>query len=169
MHYSIDLETLDTEPSAVVLSIGIVPFNQSLIYPGRLYHPDIQEQINKGRTISGDTFFWWLSQDSGAREAIYSPERFEMKTILTSISEFMIDAEGVWGNGSDFDNVILGSLYTQEDMRRPWSYTRNRDLRTLRLLVNGPVPEYQGTAHNALDDARNQAGIAQALLWKGVQ
>jgi exodeoxyribonuclease VIII len=79
----------------------------------------------------------------------------------------MMRVSGVelWGNGSDFDNVILGDAYEAAAMRRPWSYNKSRCFRT--ALADAPEAERErlwkrysvGVGHNALDDALRQARI----------
>ena len=65
----------------------------------------------------------------------------------------------LWGNGADFDNTILGSLYDAFGLRKPWSYSRNRCYRTMKNIGIGPrKPQVrEGIYHNALDDAITQA------------
>jgi exodeoxyribonuclease VIII len=76
------------------------------------------------------------------------------------------NADEMWGNGADFDNVILGASYGAIGQRPPWKYSNNRCFRTLKNLI--PVDaanelwekHAKGTHHNALDDAVRQAHIA---------
>ena len=65
----------------------------------------------------------------------------------------------LWGNGADFDNTILGSLYDAFGLRKPWSYSRNRCYRTMKNIGIGPrrPQAREGIYHNALDDAITQA------------
>lgn len=73
----IDIETLDTRPSAVVLSIGVVLFNRrnadvpfkelNLKFGKREFR---DEQIMMGRTISKDTAQWWRGQDPEAKSCL---------------------------------------------------------------------------------------------------
>ena len=78
------------------------------------------------------------------------------------------DIVGVWSHGPAFDITILSNLYNTcpPDYMLfrlpPWNYRTIRDTRTLVFALETaglPVPPYpaEGTAHNALDDARNQA------------
>ena len=58
---------------------------------------------------------WWLQQSDEARSA-FKQKGVSMRKALQDFNEY-IDAIGnrdeirIWGNGSDFDNVILTSAY----------------------------------------------------------
>ena len=55
-HVMIDLETLDTLPHAVILSIGAVKFNEKNIDDGAFYRViTIQSNLDEHRTISPST------------------------------------------------------------------------------------------------------------------
>lgn len=172
-HISIDLETLDTIPSAVVLSCGLVAFDPNtgeILDKQYTRFVKLDEQAARGRTISPSTVYWWARQSEEARRVMTDNEIFGEGTVsgLRNIDTFFgqHDADGVWGNGSDFDNAILGSLFRSFDMRTPWSYGKNRCLRTiknLKLPKTFIAPIRVGTHHNALDDAEYQANYVSAV------
>ncbi|MDQ3273757.1 MAG: 3'-5' exoribonuclease [Actinomycetota bacterium] len=172
----LDLETLDTCPTALVTAIGAVMFDPYSTYIGHKFYAvttDWPCQQRKGRTISGDTVAWWLEQSDEARKALASPPfgvALSTHAALNGFCEFF-DGHGgdtdVWGNGADFDNVILGSLYGSFNLTRPWTYSKNRCFRTINSLPKSKLfvkPEREGTHHNALDDAVYQARVLQAIF-----
>jgi hypothetical protein len=180
-HIMLDLETLDTASSAVVTSIGAVAFDPYTAgYAGfgaKFYVElvdDMAAQQQRGRTISGDTVRWWMWQGQAAQRLfsdLPDPEvqRVATVTALTMFSDFVERNGGrnaeIWGNGADFDNVILGSLYEAFDVKRPWSYSRNRCYRTMRSLHWAPTrTDRFGVHHNALDDAITQAEHLQKIM-----
>ena len=165
MHYSIDLETLDTKPSAIILSIGIVTFNQEGIHNGFELFPSIQEQIDADRTMSESTLMWWLSQSPEARKTVTEAKRLSLRDTLEVVSHILTEVEGVWGNGSDFDNVILSSLFAGECLRQPWHFALSRCVRTLRAQHPDRGFDFKGIAHTALADAQHQANIVRSLFW----
>ena len=64
-HAMIDLETLDVLPTATVLTIGGVKFDPNSVKETLqpfYYRFDVDEQLNKGRTISESTMDWWATQ-----------------------------------------------------------------------------------------------------------
>lgn len=178
-HIMLDLETLDTAPSAVVTSIGAVAFDPYTTELGERFYvelvDDMTAQQRRGRTISGDTVAWWMRQEQAAKQLfaeLPDPEVQRVKTVtaLTMFSDFVERNGGqsaeIWGNGADFDNVVLGSLYESFGIKRPWSYSRNRCYRTMKNLGIGPrkPANRMGTHHNALDDAVTQAVHLQEIM-----
>lgn len=177
-HIMLDLETLDTASSAVVISIGAVsfdPYSNALGY--RFYvemTEDIADQQKKGRTISGDTVRWWVQQDTSAKrvfsESVDGVDRVSTLKALSLFDRFVANSGGkdvcVWGNGADFDNVILTSLYASYGIPTPWSFGRNRCYRTMKNLGIGPRrPQVrEGVHHHALDDAITQAVHLQEIF-----
>jgi exodeoxyribonuclease VIII len=172
----IDLETWDTSPTAVVTAIGAVVFDPYSNRIGDTFYRvtnDWVEQQKKGRTINGDTVAWWLQQSHEAQQALVNPPaRSSCSTFsaLREFTEFLGTLTGdveIWGNGADFDNVILGSLFQTYGAARPWSYSKNRCYRTIKATTKIPhgtvLPMRAGTHHNALDDALTQAQTLQAI------
>lgn len=178
-HIMLDLETLDTASSAVVISIGAVAFDPYTNALGDKFYVEMTEDIAaqqaRGRTISGDTVRWWMQQDALAKRvfSVPPPDGVLRASTLEALSGFALfvaangdrDAE-LWGNGVDFDNVILGSLYDAFGLRKPWSFGRNRCYRTMKNLGIGPrkPANHTGIPHNALDDAVTQAVHLQEIM-----
>lgn len=188
-HIMLDLETLDVKPSAVVVSIGAVAFDPASPAIGEQFYAELTipsnpsagytggltSQMKLGRTIGGDTAQWWLQQSSEAQAAfVASPahaDRFAPEHALMLFAQFIARNGGkdaqIWGNGSDFDNVILGSMYETYGIQRPWSYSKNRCFRTINALPkdkNFVKPEREGVHHHALDDALYQARVLQEIV-----
>jgi len=181
-HIMLDLETLDTTSSAVVISIGAVAFDPETNALGDKFYVEMTEdtaaQQARGRTISGDTVRWWMQQDVLAKRvfSVPPPDGVERISTFEALSRFglfvaeqdskQIDDVEIWGNGADFDNIILGSLYDAFGLRKPWSYSRNRCYRTMKNLGIGPRrPQVrEGVHHNALDDAITQAVHLQEIF-----
>ena len=168
-HVMLDIETLSTSPDAVVLSIGAVEFGLVdgvwSVGQGIELSLNIDDQIAKGRKVSGDTLRWWLGQSEDARmSVIEGPPKSQNYPTLMAVANFVNDGY-VWGKGSDFDNVIVASLFGDYGIE-PWKFYMNRCYRTLEYLgkQNGvPVPRMEGVAHSALDDARHQATHAATI------
>lgn len=178
-HIMLDLETLDTTSSAVVISIGAVAFDPRTNALGDKFYVEMTEdtaaQQARGRTISGDTVRWWMQQDVLAKRvfSVPPPDGVERVNTFEALSRFglFVAANGdrdveLWGNGADFDNIILGSLYDAFGIRKPWSYSRNRCYRTMKNIGVGPRrPQVrEGVHHNALDDAITQAIHLQEIF-----
>jgi hypothetical protein len=169
----IDLEALGLRPNAVVPSIGAVFFDPNSDALGPQFHricKDLEEQQARGRVIDADTMLWWMNQDKSARDAsFHDTSRMGLtQGVLEELASFLRGSDNgqvrVWGNGSDFDNVLLASLYQSYGMNAPWYFRNNRCFRTYRNLPFAPrAAAREGTHHNPLDDAIHQARHHQAI------
>lgn len=182
----IDLETLDKNPTAAILSIGAVAFNShtgEIDADGGFYSVvDLQSCIDAGLTVSGQTFYWWLRQSDDARLALANAVPESLDDALFGLSgwfepynsAYIERAKGklfpgiasveVYGNGADFDNPILTNAYNALKLDRPWGDFKGRCYRSLKDLFPAIKLERTGTHHNALDDAISQAEHAIRLL-----
>jgi len=163
----IDLETLDTRPGAVILSLGAVFFDP-VKGLGDAFHLIISRADSElmGLTVSADTLAWWEKQSDEAKKTLHaasSVAALEPSAVFGEFNKFLSRAEGgaskvkLWGNGSDFDNVLLIAAYEAAGVKPNWRYYNHRCFRTLKKLAPAVKVDRQGTYHNALDDAKTQA------------
>lgn len=166
----IDVETLDTRPSTVILSIGAVRFNiEQPEVIGDTFHVyvDIDSCLAHGRTVSGSTIMWWLDQDQAAREKLLRAARVPLKSALLELSTFITEKDRVWGNGASFDNAILADAYRSVGLPQPWRYWGDMCYRTLKnLYPHVKKPAFTGVQHDALDDAIHQARHLQLIYQR---
>ena len=179
----VDLETLGTAPGSVILSIGAVRFGDELL-PGRVdltpenscyLTANVESSVAAGLTMDASTVMWWLGQSDAARAAVSGAKqplydmlaRFHywathLEPMVTTSPETPVDE--LWGNGADFDNVLLAEAYKAIGMAAPWKHRANRCYRTLRALR--PDIEFvpPTVAHDALEDALAQANHAVKIL-----
>ena len=169
----LDLETLDTRTTGVILAIGAVAFTKTGITSEFYCTVDAQTAIDLGLTVSGSTFKWWMAQSGAARKALFE----DNVTIQSALYEFSDWVEEntvgenvkVWGNGSDFDNAMLAHAYNKQGLDVPWKFWNNRCYRTACQMLNDYNRKQQGVHHNALDDARSQANhMIHAMTMRGV-
>lgn len=161
----IDFETLGTDPDTCVISVGACFFDETTGQIGPTFYMafDIDEQLKKGRSITGSTLKWWMGQ-SGAAKKVFNEQAQPAKDVLTLFSKWVLSQNTIskikpWGNGSSFDISIIEDMFRMYDIKCPWLYYSVYDLRTFkRYIANGAkVVVAEGTAHNALDDAIAQA------------
>lgn len=176
MHVMLDLETLGTRPNSVIASIGAVFFNPSGdgIHDEDCFYVriDIESCVEAGLVMDPSTILWWLQQSQEARDSTFGGQKYPLEQALGQFSDFLRRSKDlknvrIWGNGSDFDNVILGSAYKALGYRPPWSYGKNRCFRTVNSMLHPKgiiMPTRTGTHHNALDDAKYQARVLQAIV-----
>lgn len=168
-HIMIDLETLDTAVTGVILSIGAVKFDKDGISNDGFYRSvTIQSNLDEHRTISPSTLAWWLDQTDKARAVITDPNAVPLTQALDDLAEWigpMWKGKLVYGNGADFDISMLAHAYHR--VPTPWQFFNVRCFRTIKNLgMAKSVPKpANALAHNALFDA-----IAQAEhlidIWK---
>lgn len=175
MKAMVDLETLSSRSNASIIAIGAVVFSETEVFPNVFYLTvDAASNEKVGLDVSASTFLWWMQQSDAAR-AQFKKEGIPLPDALEAFSTWCIsnNIDEVWGNGADFDCVILGNAYEACGMKRPWSYSKNRCFRTLKSRVTTDVANElwakyaTGTHHNALDDALRQANIAVEIFRLG--
>jgi len=149
----LDLETLDTKPSAVVLSIGAVIWktvNNNPMAPGKLHWEpverflrvlNIQEQVDKKRTISESTLLWWQRQEPTAKEEAFSPLRQPVSNVLDDLRKLVtvygyksVEGPGInafWASPATFDFPIWEDLAMTFSNHVPWTYRQKYDVRTV--------------------------------------
>ncbi|EPX1826454.1 3'-5' exoribonuclease domain-containing protein [Escherichia coli] len=174
-HLMIDLETMGKNPDAPIASIGAVFFDPQTGEQG----PEFSKIIDMGTcggTVDISTIEWRLQRSGEARAAILA-DRIPLDDALLQLREFIDENSGeffvqVWGNGANFDNVILRRSYERQEIPCPWRYTNDRDVRTmvaLGLVMDFDarnVTTFEGERHNALHDARYQAKYVSAIWQK---
>lgn len=174
-HYMLDIETLGTQPDAVVLSIGMVAFTAAHGITGRWYaRVDIDDQLASGAKIDASTLAWWATQDRSAQIEAFAPgnDRLCPWLALSRLCTFFEEQRGdmharVWANAPAFDCTILRRMAARCTYPVRWDYRDERCYRTVRAIYNDVAPVASGLgAHHALDDAEYQAvqlmEIAQA-------
>jgi hypothetical protein len=168
----IDLETGDTTPSSVILSIGACRFDQySDDMDDSAFYAvvDIQGQIDLGRTFSADTLRFWMQQPAAAKEIWFDKEAVPLEDALLGLKEWIDPRRDTrpWSMGAGFDLPILEHAYRSFGVEPPWLFWKACCMRHHKNLPNAKivydnVPR-MGVHHNAMDDAIHQARAAQAI------
>lgn len=168
MDCMVDIETLDTEPTAAVLSIGAVlfdpngdsvidaPFHQNITFESALEHG----------TYSEGTISWWEKQSDDAVESLNTPTPIHLKDALNDFAYWIksMKPKNVWANSPSFDIIILRNACKSCDVKWPFSPWVEMDVRTLKnILPNNKKKVFKGTSHNPVDDATNQVVIVQSF------
>lgn len=153
----LDLETFGTGPNSVIRSIGAVRFDEQGIkdsFDVNICHGSC---LNYGLKVDQKTFEWWDCQSEEAQSYFENTEKKPLNDALDLFKEWLGPDAIVWGNGSDFDNVILSNAYNKVQKDIPWNFWNNRCYRTIKALNKDVEFERLGTYHNAVDDAKSQA------------
>lgn len=178
----LDLETMGSGSNAAIISIGAVFFDPLTGEIGQEFYQVVSLNSSaKFGELDSSTVLWWLKQSDEARAVFEVKDKMTLYGSLELFTHWIWnycdrnekdkpDAV-VWGNGATFDNVILGNAYKAVRLRQPWSFANDRDVRTLVDLgrqLRGVDPKkdltLQGTAHNALDDAKFQVRYVSEIF-----
>lgn len=163
-----DLETTGVDAGCCILSIALVPFCTDL--PLDTFYETISHTDShiEGFIDDPQTLRWWDKQKPEIQQEAFGGTR-KLRSVLESMS-FYLQTIGdpkeiyLWGNGKDFDNVILSHALKRMGMKQPWHYRNNRCYRDLAAMYpmfpKGDVMQ----AHNALSDALAQASHATTIL-----
>lgn len=183
----VDLETLGTEESAPVISIGACLFNpyvqntfEGLMPYSFIANIDIEDAVKYSSGISAGTVKWWFNQSDAAIKRLVNGELTNLQDALRSLWRFATDRgsgeahiralpvpERVWAKSPDFDCKILQYACKQTGLIYPFRYFNQRCVRTAVDLAfpdgEDSRPVFKtGVHHDARDDAINQALMIQA-------
>lgn len=161
---SIDCETLSLDPRAHILQVGFCTVD---LVKGDVIHPPVNVWLSpvgqQGRAIDPETVYWWLTQKTEIRRAVWNPpegypyhtaqELFDLlKHNLTGLDAPV----GVWMRGNK-DLIWLETLW---DGKTPWHYRQAADMRSfVRAFDPQGVlePSENESKHDGAADAMYQA------------
>lgn len=187
-HCSVDIETLGTSADALIVSIGAVMFSPFKVgeIGARFYALiDIEDAQRCGGRIDASTVLFWMKQDpalvadtfrhrppAGIQPIEGAPPVVGLRKALVGLSEWYRGHGGVavWANAPTFDCAILRSAFRATNVKCPWHWRDERDLRTaLRVAFGEERLRLDEAAksglpkHHALGDAWEQARMVQAV------
>ncbi len=172
VHIVLDIETLDTKPNAAIIALAavVMTVEHGILNDDFYEIVDLDSSLKSGGTVDADTLKWWLTVPSESAKAEIIKQRGKpLDKVLTRFSEYMTRGNSlkVWGNGANFDNVIIRSSYDRLGRICPWTHKQDMCFRTLKgffpeLIVKPPVDKQ----HIAIEDTRAQATSLLSMLRK---
>ena len=144
LSWALDIETLDTESTALVLSIGLVPFETKipvsmteLRAKSFFVKFNAHEQKTKyNRSVSKDTLAWWSTQPEAAKVRSLIPSSNDMSAEdgLFALQEYFHSHGGtknsmIYTRGA-FDSMITESLSKAVGVKTLVPYYGFLDIRT---------------------------------------
>lgn len=171
----LDLETLGSTPNSMIATIGAVKFDKVHGLGEEFYAViDVVDAQKKGYNfdIQASTFLWWLQQSKEAQDALCSKDMIPIEEALRRFNSFCERDKSeevgltMWGNGADFDCVLLSNAYDKCGIKKPWSFRNNRCFRTVKGLLPTVKIAKNESAHNALGDAIHQANHLIQILQR---
>ena len=144
----IDLETLDTRKSAIVLSAGLIVFDRDTLEKRdeRYWEFSIISQIAEGRTLSRETQEWWIRENQCELDRLMRSGTRYIRRLIQDLLVYPRSTR-VWSRGC-MDFHIIQDLTDSH-----FYYNSHRDCRTLDSL--GFHMEHKNN-HHALEDVRNE-------------
>lgn len=161
----LDLETMGTGLDSPIIAIGAFGFSGRRMV-AKFYAPvRLASCMPLGAVIDPNTVLWWMQQSDEARSKFQDNETADsIGDVLGGFREWLAygspdwKARKVWGNGSEFDNVILHTANKALGREPLWPYWNNMSLRNVKVEYPDIVRRvpFEGTPHYALDDAAHQ-------------
>jgi hypothetical protein len=161
-HVMVDLETMGTVPGSAILSIGAVAFDPIAGTMGDSFYDviSLQSCFSLGLSVDASTVLWWLQQSDAARAEFRRPNPSNLREALCAFTGWWgyRNPRCIWSHGANFDEPLLAAAFRAASLTLPWRYADVRCTRTIFDLTGERPDRGQGTHHNALDDAKAQAG-----------
>ncbi len=159
-HLMLDFETLGNTPDAAVISLGAVIFNREKFLDEKLWLFNLDGQLKGRRSASADTITWWMGQEAKAKSVFERAGRegVLLRDFVPDFVDFLNSKDvRVWGNDLGFDVGIIEHILIQQGRNAmPWKFWNRRCYRTMKACFGIDRP-FEGTKHDALDDAKHQA------------
>ncbi len=183
---SMDIETMSTKSTGVILSMGICffddekeqPFDE-IVASGIEMFFDRYTQEKGGRHVESSTVQWWSEQGDAAKRCLNPEETITPREFHATLEAFCTkqDLSYNWvkkycrwfTRGPHFDIAMADSMLDGENVSPPWKYFKVRDIRTWLECHGMPdnlklVKPAGMIAHNALHDAAFDAWMMQQVL-----
>lgn len=164
--FMVDLETMGLDANSLITTVSIVQFDLTTGNMGEELELAISwnEQVDKGAIVDVSTVQWWLHQDREALDTMMRLEGNPVSEVISSINSYFArnseDLRNVklWGNGKEFDNVLLRNLYKRHNVIFPLAYWCDNDVRTLVSIadINTHNFAFDGVKHRGVDDCKHQ-------------
>ena len=156
----VDIETLGTTHNAVITQIGACFFDRNTGDYGSnfLMNIRIQDCLDKGMTVNGDTIKWWMNQEYKS----WVKDAGDLAVVLNAFRKFAKPCKAAWAHAT-FDFPILANAYNICKIGMPFHYRDMRDLITLVDLSDLKKEDFKTNllkTHNALDDCFYQIEYA---------
>ena len=159
----IDLETLDTRPTAAVVQIGAVVDDTRYNIISRL-HVDVSvaSNMSMGRTVSEGTVDWWRKTDPAMLDE-FQTYTTPLDEAIQQLTDFIPPKARVWANAPTFDLAILRNIYDYLGWDAPWKYWQECCYRTIKIVHDRGL-NLEQNGHRAVEDASMQMRNLKLLM-----
>lgn len=172
-HLMIDIETLGVKEDCVILSIAMVVYSEYWeIEESHYWNCSFVEQIFD-RKIEQKTLEFWKVRKETFQQTQHMA--LPLKQCLEELAAEVLKIKNecfflVWSKSPSFDISILEHAASQSEVKLPWDYSQQMDVRTGYMFLDrlGVALTHPENSHNALDDAYSQGAnmknLFQAIL-----
>lgn len=177
VHFMLDLETLDTKPSAHILELALICFCP---FTGRVNealsrHVRFGLSQQNGATVSPSTMSWWVETNEQYFNDLLThvcESEEKLQNVLFDLDLLMseIRVQGskvrVWDTGSFDVDIINDAARRVLGKNRPiFTFWEVCDVRSLRQVSEdfGLQNDEWPTSHNAKDDCLRQISYVQSV------
>lgn len=158
-HAMVDIETLDTQPTAVIASVAIIIFSlEDGATAASSWNVNLKQQIEAGRTISASTLQWWFDRDKAVQESTFLAPTKHPATVAFELDALLGKDVLLWGNGATFDNVLIRNFCESMGQPLELKYWNDRCFRTLAATFDPKkkLQPHSCAKHDAMADCQNQ-------------
>ena len=138
LHMMVDIETYDTEITAVILSIAAVTFNPRGFLALDEWHSTVSRN-QPDRTVSTPTRLWWEQQEQEAQDATFGGAQLPLGAALLDFTQWINrmspTCTRIWAKSPDFDCSILAHACKEQNILWPFKFWEARCCRTIMELV----------------------------------
>ena len=173
VHFMLDLETLDTKPSAHILELALVCFCPFTGHVNEALSRHVRFGLTPqaGATISPSTLKWWIVTNQSyfvelitSVDSLLKVELFKIYDLIKQARE--LGEVRVWNTGT-FDVDIINNAFVRElAIKEPlFQFWEVRDVRSLRQVAED-FGIYDGEwpiSHNAKDDCLRQISYVHSV------
>lgn len=178
----LDTETLGFRTSSVILSVGLVVFDDNkvdefdtLVKSGINLFIDKEVQFSAGRVAERECVEWWERQNPKVRDELLTQAGMFPSHAAETMRQY-VEKQGAdlrelcwYCKGPHFDIAKLEDLFSQFNVEIPWHYRKPRCIRTFydaygyedNILFARPKGML---SHNSLHDAAFEAYNMQRLV-----
>ena len=182
----VDLETLDTEADAIIVSIGACFFNPLTGEIGKVFDRviEVDDCSSKGMRMSGSTLGFWLKNPEAAGMVFGDDiQKVSLKTALQDFysfikyeSEDQVGRVRLWANDPSFDKSMITYSSRACGIEYPLAFWNTRCVRTILGLypntlfkqwkIDNPRQGYHQASFDAIYQAQYISHILRELGCK---
>ncbi len=173
---SVHCETLGIRFDAPVIAIGAIAFDRTTGKLGQKFYREVEiNSAVRSGTPEGSTIAWWITQSPRAKSIFgRNADQASLATVLMDFTTWCRSAGAgvprIWAKGPAEDVTWLNHAFAVggHGISAPWHHSNVRDVHTIQELafeVTGfdhHTVQMVGEAHNAVDDAIQQANVISA-------